>query len=93
MRQCVFCNKGADNLKLSGHFNTKRFNILGFYVVSTQSTYVLCVDSLSEKTAVIYLCNINSLVFINSSVYCAVHKESLKVIQPILKPLKAYIYC
>jgi len=44
VRQCVYFYTGAENLKLSGHFSTKRFNILEFYVVSTQSTYVLCVD-------------------------------------------------
>jgi hypothetical protein len=49
VRQCVYCYMEDENLKLSGHYNTKRFNIIGFYVVSTHSTYVLCVDFIVRK--------------------------------------------
>jgi len=49
VRQCVYCYKEAENLKLSGHFSTKKINILGFYVVSTQSIYLFCVDFIVRK--------------------------------------------
>jgi len=78
-RQCVYCYKGAGNLKLSGHFNTKRFNILGFYFVSTQSTYGLCVDFVVRKDSDYF--PMQYLVigcYQKNSVYCAVQKQSLK---------------
>jgi hypothetical protein len=58
--QGIYCYKGPENLKPSGHFSTKRVNILGFYFVSTQSTCVFCVEFVVRKTAIISLCNISN---------------------------------
>jgi len=50
----------------SGYFMT---NVQPSYVLPTRRTYVFCVDM---RTAIISLYNINWLVFIRETAYCAV---------------------
>jgi hypothetical protein len=60
---------------------TTRFNVKEFFVLLAQFIYMFI--WLAEQTAIIFLHNINSLVFITQRrcVYCAVRTESLNTIQ------------
>jgi hypothetical protein len=69
---------------------TTRFNIHKFYVLPSQSIYVLCVD-LREKTAIISLNGINWLVFIvEGRVFTA--RYELGLIFQLILVFKQYIY-